>query len=79
MDFLEKNIDWLIEEILKHKNCYLLFDLPGQIELYLNSESMKKIVEHLKFSEKLNVDIVLCELFDSHYCYDKNLFLSVCL
>lgn len=40
---------------------------------------MVKIVNHLKYSKIVNCEIVLCELFDSHYCYDKNLFLSVCL
>jgi hypothetical protein len=43
MEFLEKNIDWLIEGLKNLcqkkdddiKNAYLLFDLPGQVELYV--------------------------------------------
>jgi len=29
MKFIEDNISWLIERISKHKNKYLIFDLPG--------------------------------------------------
>lgn len=31
MEFLEKNIDWLLEELRNFKDCYILFDCPGQV------------------------------------------------
>ena len=35
MEFLEKNIDWLIKKILNLKNHYVLIDCPGQVNLGL--------------------------------------------
>jgi GTPase SAR1 family protein len=48
MEYLEQNYDWL-EERLKElgKDAYVVFDLPGQVELSTNHESLKKIVEKL--------------------------------
>jgi hypothetical protein len=31
MEFLEKNMDWLLQEISKYKDHYFLFDCPGQV------------------------------------------------
>lgn len=31
MEFLEKNVDWLFEEVTKFKEHYFIFDLPGQV------------------------------------------------
>lgn len=31
MEFLEKNVDWLIGKILNLKDKYLLIDCPGQV------------------------------------------------
>lgn len=48
MEYLEANFDWL-EERLKElgSDAYILFDLPGQVELSTNHESLKRIVEKL--------------------------------
>lgn len=48
MEYLEANFDWL-EERLKElgDDAYVLFDLPGQVELSTNHESMKHIIEKL--------------------------------
>jgi len=48
MEYLEVNFDWL-EERLKELggDAYVLFDLPGQVELSTNHESIKRIVERL--------------------------------
>lgn len=32
IEFLEKNIDWLIKKILNFKDYYLLIDCPGQVK-----------------------------------------------
>jgi hypothetical protein len=57
MDFLFSNIEWLtnkIKEVINIKkaqmggqavfNHLFIFDLPGQIELYLNSSSTKQVI-----------------------------------
>lgn len=48
MEYLEQNFDWL-EERLKAlgDDVYVLFDLPGQVELSTNHESVKNIVDKL--------------------------------
>ena len=35
MEFLEKNIEWLLRKILNLQNHYLLIDCPGQVFLLL--------------------------------------------
>ena len=48
MEYLEANYDWL-EDRLKElgPDAYVLFDLPGQVELSTNHESVKRIVKRL--------------------------------
>jgi hypothetical protein len=48
MEYLEANYDWL-EDRLKElgKDAYVLFDLPGQVELSTNHNSLKRIIERL--------------------------------
>ncbi|XP_058805359.1 GPN-loop GTPase 2-like [Phymastichus coffea] len=73
IEFLEKNIEWLIRKVLNFKNHYVLIDCPGQVELYTHHESMNKI------TEKLSTNLVrLCcvNLMDSHHCSDPGKYLS---
>lgn len=48
MEYLEENFDWL-EEGLKAlgDDAYVVFDLPGQVELSTNHDSLKRIVQRL--------------------------------
>ncbi len=48
MEYLEENFDWL-EDGLKAlgDDAYILFDLPGQVELSTNHDSLKRIVQRL--------------------------------
>jgi GTPase SAR1 family protein len=48
MEYLEENYDWL-EERLKElgHDAYVVFDLPGQVELSTNHESLKRIIQKL--------------------------------
>lgn len=48
MEYLDANYDWL-EDRLKElgKDAYVLFDLPGQVELSTSHDSLKHIVEKL--------------------------------
>jgi GTPase SAR1 family protein len=48
MEYLDANFDWL-EERLKElgPDAYVLFDLPGQVELSTSHESVKNIVNKL--------------------------------
>ncbi|XP_014224889.1 GPN-loop GTPase 2 [Trichogramma pretiosum] len=73
MEYLEKNIDWLLAKVLNLKDHYLLFDCPGQVELFTHHESMNKIVE--KLGENL-VRLCAVQLMDSHHCSDPGKYLS---
>ena len=50
-EYLEANLDWLVERLdvlLKEdKDGYVIFDTPGQVELWTNHESLKRIVLEL--------------------------------
>ena len=48
MEYLEANFDWLEERLRElGKDAYVLFDLPGQVELSTNHDSLKRICERL--------------------------------
>ncbi len=82
MEFLEENIEWLLENLKlmctrnDEKNAYLLFDFPGQVELYTHHNSVKNIIQKL-----IKVDYRLCcvNLVDSYYASDPAKFISVML
>ena len=51
MEFLEKNVEWLITSLAKlckkYERPYLIFDMPGQVELYTHHMSVRNIVQKL--------------------------------
>ena len=47
MEYLEANYDWLEDRLKELGDVYILFDLPGQVELSTNHESVKNIVQKL--------------------------------
>ena len=62
-EYLEANVDWLVDrldEILSPVDAedqaennldrigeYVIFDTPGQVELWTNHDSFKKVIEQL--------------------------------
>ncbi|KAJ3367798.1 hypothetical protein HDU91_001091 [Kappamyces sp. JEL0680] len=74
MEYLEANIDWLLDRLETVKEKYLLFDLPGQVELFTNNDSLKNIVHRL---EKEGYRLCVINLCDSHYCVDPSKFISM--
>ena len=47
IEYLEANYDWLEDRLKELGDVYILFDLPGQVELSTNHESVKNIVQKL--------------------------------
>lgn len=48
MEYLDKNFDWLEDRVKAlGDEAYVLFDLPGQVELSTNHDSVKQIVDKL--------------------------------
>ncbi|KAK9693640.1 hypothetical protein K7432_013812 [Basidiobolus ranarum] len=76
IEYLEKNLDWLVEECKKFPDHYFLFDFPGQVELYTHNSAVKNIVDKL---QKLDFRLVAVHLVDAHYCTDPTKYISVLL
>lgn len=52
LEYLEANFDWLVEQLDlllegEEGGGYVIFDTPGQVELWTNHDSLKKVVERL--------------------------------
>ena len=76
MEYLEKNLDWLQEQLKAFEDHYFLFDCPGQVELYTHNTAIRNIVAQLG---KWNFRLAAVHLVDSHYCSDPGKFISVLL
>ncbi|KAH9958195.1 cytoplasmic protein [Russula dissimulans] len=77
MEYLEANYDWLEDRLNElGKEAYVLFDLPGQVELSTNHNSLKRIIEKLGKSGFRLAAVHLC---DSHYVTDAAKYVSVLL
>ncbi|KAJ8953175.1 hypothetical protein NQ317_013579 [Molorchus minor] len=76
IEYLEENFDWLLNQLMEIKDSYLIFDMPGQVELYTHHSSLKCIFEKL---EKLNYHLCAVHMIDSHYCSDPPKFISTLL
>jgi len=77
MEYLEANYDWLEDRLNElGKDAYVLFDLPGQVELSTNHNSLKRIIEKLGKSGFRLAAVHLC---DSHYVTDAAKYVSVLL
>lgn len=75
MDYLEKNVDWL-ESKLKPllKDHYLLFDFPGQVELFFLHSNAKKVINTL--IKNLDLRLTAVHLVDAHLCSDPGKYVS---
>lgn len=77
MEYLEKNIDWLRGKLASLRDSYLIFDFPGQVELYTHHNSVHNILHQLQSMDDFRLAAV--HLVDSHYCSDPGKFISVLL
>jgi len=48
LEELEENIEWLEEGLSRLGNDYILFDCPGQVELFTHHRSLRKIFGRLQ-------------------------------
>lgn len=74
MEFLLENLDWLDEEIGDYEDEYLIFDCPGQIELYTHIPVLPAIVKHL--STNLNFHLCVTYLLEAPFVIDRSKFFS---
>ncbi|KAG2227607.1 hypothetical protein INT45_002292, partial [Circinella minor] len=76
LEYLLENLDWLTERLEKLQDHYILFDFPGQVELFTHHTAVKDILGKL---EKMDYRLVAVHLVDAHYCTDPSKFISVLL
>lgn len=48
MEYLADNMDWLEEKLKACGEDYIVFDCPGQVELYTHNDAMKRILNRLE-------------------------------
>jgi len=74
MEYLDENYDWLQKFIKQIKpRHFVLFDFPGQVELFINSQSVKNLLRKL---DKEQMRICAVNLIDSHHCVDPAKFIA---
>lgn len=77
LEHLEANFDWLEQRLLAlGPDAYVVFDLPGQVELSTNHESLRNIVRRLT---KLGFRLCAVHLCDAHYVTNAANYVSVLL
>lgn len=77
MEYLLVNFDWLERELSNNNSdAYVLFDCPGQVELYCHYDVMKQLVVKL---EKAGYRLTCVHLVDSTLCTDGYKYISALL
>lgn len=74
MEYLCQNLDWLDEALGDEESDYILFDCPGQIELYSHLPVIPRLVQHLQ--RKWDFRIVSVFILDARFLIDGSHFLS---
>ncbi|KAF8253112.1 hypothetical protein K440DRAFT_650218 [Wilcoxina mikolae CBS 423.85] len=76
LEELEENIEWLEEGLSRLGNDYVLFDCPGQVELFTHHGSLRRVFGRLL---KLGYRLVVVHLVDAHYITDPAKYISILL
>ncbi|KAF3578589.1 hypothetical protein DY000_02033242 [Brassica cretica] len=78
MEYLEDSLhDWVDEELDNYRDDdYLIFDCPGQIELFTHVPVLKNFVAHL---QQKNFNVCVVYLLDSQFITDVTKFISGCM
>lgn len=79
MEYLEAHVDDIVAMIQDRieEDSYLIFDLPGQVELYTHGTAVPRLFQELV--KVLDMRLVAIQLIDSHYCTEPANFLSAAL
>ncbi|BHF58973.1 GPN-loop GTPase 3 [Sparganum proliferum] len=74
MEYLCQNLDWLDEALGDEESDYVLFDCPGQIELYSHLPVIPRLIEHLQ--RRWDFHIASVFILDARFLVDGSHFLS---
>ncbi|KAL0949755.1 hypothetical protein HGRIS_009793 [Hohenbuehelia grisea] len=72
-EYLLQNMDWLEEELGAYEDDYLIFDCPGQIELYTHHPFLPTLVQNL---QRLGIRTCATYLIESQFMEDRYKFFS---
>lgn len=76
-EFLLQNLDWLSTAIDPLSEEYLIiFDLPGQIELYTHIPLLPELIRFLSRSGPLNINLCATYLLEATFVVDKAKFFA---
>ncbi|KAK9487348.1 GPN-loop GTPase [Lipomyces starkeyi] len=73
-EFLMSHLDWLDEEIGDYEDEFLIFDCPGQIELYTHIPVLPALAKHL--TQNLGFSLCAAYLLEAPFVIDKPKFFS---
>lgn len=73
LEELENNMEWLEEGLKELGDDYILFDCPGQVELYTHHNSLRNIIYRL---QKLGYRLVAVHLSDSFCLTQPSLYIA---
>ncbi|PGH17084.1 hypothetical protein AJ80_04957 [Polytolypa hystricis UAMH7299] len=76
LEEVEENVDWLIEGLKKLGDDYVLFDCPGQVELFTHHSSLRNIFFQI---QKLGYRLVVIHLVDSYNLTLPSMYISALL
>ncbi|KAF1990802.1 hypothetical protein K402DRAFT_389701 [Aulographum hederae CBS 113979] len=76
LEDLEHNFEWLEEKLKEVGDDYVLFDCPGQVELFTHHASLRNIFFRL---QKLGYRLVVVHLIDSYALTLPSLYISAIL
>jgi len=72
-EYLLQNMDWLEEELGGYDDDYLIFDCPGQIELYTHHPFLPTLVQNLS---RMGIRTCAVYLLESQFMEDRYKFFS---
>ncbi|KAF2143679.1 uncharacterized protein K452DRAFT_267973 [Aplosporella prunicola CBS 121167] len=76
LEELEHNMEWLEEGLKELGDDYILFDCPGQVELFTHHSSLRNVFFRL---QKLGYRLVVLHLTDSFALSQPSLYISALL
>ncbi|KAG9545438.1 putative ATP binding protein, partial [Aureobasidium melanogenum] len=73
LEELQENFEWLEEGLKELKDSYVLFDCPGQVELFTHHNTMPNLFHRL---EKIGYRLIVVHLLDSLTLSRPTLYIS---
>ncbi|KAJ4504016.1 hypothetical protein HRR83_007682 [Exophiala dermatitidis] len=77
LEEVEQNFDWLHDRLKDLGDDYVLFDCPGQVELFTHHDSLRKIF--MKLAKEAGYRLVVVNLVDSYCLTLPSLYVSTLL